>query len=71
MAAISTVLFAVVSVAVFDLFSHHTALESDIPDEPGGLRDIPGHWLVQGGLAPAGATLEPSCFWGCASWPQR
>ena len=27
MAAISTVLFAVVSVAVFDLFSHHTALE--------------------------------------------
>ena len=27
MAAVSTVMFAVVSVAVFDLFSHHTALE--------------------------------------------
>jgi drug/metabolite transporter (DMT)-like permease len=71
MAAISTLLFAVVSVAVFDLFSHHTALEMTLRMNVAGwvIFMIIGWWrkalrpqgrlgtLVLLGLCVVGATV--------------
>jgi len=45
MAAVSTVLFAVVSVAIFDLFSHHNALELTFRMNLAGFLIVLGYFL--------------------------